>query len=80
MIIPGSCNNGFKSRPSTGKYGNKRSNGLDINKVYSIKPTPKKPSTPSTRARNTQGNDCERIATTAVQPACITNQSKIAPS
>ena len=45
-----------------------------------MKPTPKKPSTPKTRARRTQGNDFERAATTAVHPACITNQSNIAPS
>ena len=46
---PKSCNNGFKSRPSTGATA-KRSNGFDVSNMKSKKPTLTIPITLITRA------------------------------
>ncbi len=54
MAKPGSCNKGFKSRPSKGA-GKRRSNGLDVSNKNRIKPIETSPMTPNTRAKVASG-------------------------
>ena len=54
MAKPGSCNSGFKSRPSSGA-GNKRSKGFEVNNRKRIKPILTSPITPKTLATVVSG-------------------------
>ena len=79
MTNPGSCNNGFKSRPSGGA-GNKRSKGLEVIKINNKKPVDTKPKMPMTRATMAKGKVRENSATATVQPDSIRTQSNKEPS
>src|SRR5574343_1803765 len=76
---PGSCNKGFKSRPSVGD-GNKRANGLEVNNKNRMKPTLTRPITPSTRTRVASGICLLNIATKPVQIDSVKAQSNNDPS
>ena len=79
MIKPGSCNKGFRSRPSAAA-GSKRSKGLDKAKMNSKKPTDTQPSTPTTRATMAWGRLKENAATAAVHKASISTHNSNEPS
>ena len=79
MINPGSCNNGFKSFPSSG-IGNKRSNGLEVISIKRRNPTLTKPITPSTRATMSLGKLRLKIVTAKVHALSINTQSNNEPS
>src|SRR5664279_1684137 len=63
---PGSCNSGFKSRPSRGA-GNRRSKGLEVSSKNRMKPMETSPITPKTRAKVASGMLLLNCATKAVQ-------------
>lgn len=50
-----SCNSGLRSRPSIGKFGNVRENGLEVKRMNSKKPTLTIPIIASTRATISSG-------------------------
>ena len=79
MTKPGSCNKGFKSRPS-GAAGNKRSNGLEVVKMNIKKPVETKPKIPMTRATMAKGKLRENNATATVQPDNIKTHNNKEPS
>ena len=54
ITIPGSCNRGFRSRPSAAG-GKSRSKGLEVSSMNSRKPTLTNPITPTTRATISSG-------------------------
>ena len=78
-IIPGSCNCGFRSRPSAGT-GNRRSKGLDVNSTKSRKLSVKRPITARMRATTGSGRLRLKLATAQTQPACISSHSSRLPS
>ena len=77
--MPGSCSSGFKSLPSAAA-GSRRSKGLDVSRVKSRKPQLIRPITPSTRATMRSSSCLEKIDTASVQPAKISDHSKMEPS
>jgi hypothetical protein len=79
MTKPGSCNKGFKSRPS-GAAGSKRSNGLEVVKMNIKKPVDTQPKMPMTRATMAKGKLRENMATASVQPANINTHNNKDPS
>ena len=79
MTRPGSCNKGFKSRPSAGA-GNNRSNGLEVIKMNIKKPVDTKPKMPMTRATMAKGNVREKIATDTVHPDSMSIHNNSEPS
>src|SRR5690554_2607817 len=80
MTMPISCNNGFKSLPSKGILGSSLSNGLEVNKLNSKKPTPNMPITDKTLARISTGIERLSRATAAVQPLKVNIHNKSEPS
>ena len=70
---------GLRSAPSAAA-GSSRVNGLDVSSVKLEKPTPTRPSTPSTRARNAFGRLFENAATSSAQVARISIHSSSEPS
>jgi hypothetical protein len=79
MTMPGSCNSGFRSRPSAGT-GNRRSNGFDVVSMNSRKPTLTSPMTPMTRAAISSGRWRLLIETASVQLESMSTHSIIEPS
>jgi len=79
MTIPGSCSNGFKSRPSSAA-GISRSNGFDVNSMNSRKPTLTRPITAMTLARSAGGRWREKTLTANVQPVSISVHNSSEPS
>ena len=79
MTKPGSCNKGFKSRPSGGG-GNKRSKGLEVIKMNIKKPVETKPKIPITRATMAKGSERENKATATVQPDSMRTHNNKEPS
>ena len=77
--MPGSCSNGFKSRPSNGA-GKMRSNGLDVNKINIKKPTVTKPITANKLLLKRNGSSLAKKVTANVQTAKIVTQNSIEPS
>src|SRR5690554_138246 len=78
--MPISCSNGFKSLPSKGILGSKRSKGLEVNKQNNKKPTPSIPIIDSTLARISTGIERLNSATAAVQPLKVSIHSNSEPS
>src|SRR5690554_4988374 len=78
--MPISCSKGFKSLPSKGILGSKRSKGLEVNKQNNKKPTPSIPIMDSTLARISTGMERLSIATAAVQALRVNTQSNKEPS
>ena len=72
ITSPGSCNKGFKSRPS-GAAGKTRMKGLEVVKMKAKNPTATQAKTLSTRATRVKGNGRENKATAAPH----TDSSKI---
>ena len=77
--MPGSCSNGFRSRPSAAA-GSKRSNGFDVNSMNNRKPIEMTPCTPITRATMSSGKWREKMDTANVHHASINTQSNSEPS
>ncbi len=78
-MSPKSCSSGFRSPPSAGA-GNSRSNGFDVSRINSMKPTATKPITASTRATMSSGKDLLNAATALDQMPRINDQSSSEPS
>ncbi len=79
-ISPGSCSSGFRSRPSTGKAGSVRANGLEVNRMNARKPAQTIPITASTRATISAGTGRLNTATARVQPLISSTHSSSEPS
>ena len=79
MTRPGSCNKGFKSRPSAAA-GKRRSKGLEVIKMNIKKPVDTKPRMPMTRATMAKGNVREKMATATVQPDSMSIHNNKEPS
>ena len=79
-MSPKSCSKGFKSAPSLGAIGNKRSKGLLVNNRNAMNPVDNSPITPSTRACNTSGKPPPSNATARVQVAMIKVHNRNEPS
>src|SRR6478672_1036680 len=77
--MPGSCNSGFRSRPS-GAGGISRANGFEVKSRNSRKPTLIKPIIDSTRAASASGRLREKADTAQLQPVSISAHSNSDPS
>src|SRR5215467_8601840 len=77
--MPGSCNSGFRSRPSAAA-GNKRSNGSEVVSMNRMNPTLTNPITPSTRATTSSGRVRLVSATETDHTESMNTQSSIDPS
>ncbi len=77
--MPGSCNSGFRSRPSRAA-GISRSNGLETVNMNKRNPTLTRPITPKIRARIASGRWVERNETATIQMLRINIQSSNEPS
>ena len=77
--MPGSCNKGLRSRPSSGA-GNKRSKGLEVSSMNSKKPTATSPMTDSMRAVTSLGKWRLKRATATVQSTSICTHKSKEPS
>ena len=76
---PGSCNRGFKSRPSKGA-GNRRSNGLEVSSKNRMKPMDTRPITPNTLAKVASGMLLLNCATKPVHIVSTKPHSNNEPS
>ncbi len=79
IASPGSCNNGFRSRPSSG-IGYKRSKGFDVNNIKERNPALIIPMTAITCAWICLGILPPSKATARVQLASMNAQSSKEPS
>src|SRR6187549_849285 len=77
--MPGSCNNGFRSRPSIAA-GSKRSKGFEVNNIKLKNPTLINPSTPSTRAMMSSGRWRLNTLTAIVHSDSINTHNNKEPS
>jgi len=79
MIIPASCSDVLRSRPSAGT-GNRRSNGFDVNSMKARNPTLTSPMTPSTRATMSSGSWRLNSVTATVHSVSTSVHSSNEPS
>ncbi len=79
IAMPGSCNKGFSEAPSSGTLAS-RANGLDVKITNNRNPVLIMPSTESTRASKTSGNERLKIATAPIHNAKIRHHNRIDPS
>jgi hypothetical protein len=79
MAMPGSCNRGFRSRPSAAA-GSKRSKGFEVSSRNRTKPTVIRPITPSALATVGKGRRSLKAATATVHSDRMKTQSNIEPS